>query len=159
MKQYLSLRRTTGPEAMLPRRASAGVTRGSAATQCRASSGAIVREVLTKADRVKADMTDDRWFYDFPRLVKVLRGAALAVPSRRTRSWYRPVQTALPQKTILAHPPFFRLSLQHVDDNFLAQVTQLYRERIPAGATPLASWRTRARHGKPVRSLWRRCCC
>lgn len=63
--------------------------------------GSVVREVLRRPERTKMDETDDRQFYQMPRLVK------------------------------------------HVDDNFLAQVTQLYRERIPAGSRVLdlcSSW-------------------
>eukprot|EP00197_Chlamydomonas_leiostraca_P011444 CAMPEP_0202869532 /NCGR_PEP_ID=MMETSP1391-20130828/12505_1 /ASSEMBLY_ACC=CAM_ASM_000867 /TAXON_ID=1034604 /ORGANISM="Chlamydomonas leiostraca, Strain SAG 11-49" /LENGTH=328 /DNA_ID=CAMNT_0049549863 /DNA_START=60 /DNA_END=1041 /DNA_ORIENTATION=+ len=64
-------------------------------------SGGIAREVLRKPDRTKVDLTDDRDFYAFPRLVT------------------------------------------HVDDHFLAQVTQLYRERVPPGGVVLdlcSSW-------------------
>jgi len=77
--------------------------------------GSITREVLRRQDRQKLDASDDRAFYDSPRLVR------------------------------------------HVDDNFLAQVTQLYRERIPAGGTVLdlcSSWVSHlppeAKYGKVV---------
>ncbi|GAX76109.1 hypothetical protein CEUSTIGMA_g3552.t1 [Chlamydomonas eustigma] len=61
----------------------------------------LAREVLSKPQRMKIDETEDRFFYDYPRLVK------------------------------------------HVDDGFIAQVTELYRQRIPAGGAVLdlcSSW-------------------
>ena len=51
----------------------------------------MVREVLSRSERSKADSSDDRLFYSAPRFS------------------------------------------QHVDDGFLAQLTELYRRRLPAG--------------------------
>jgi hypothetical protein len=62
---------------------------------------ALAREVLSKPERMKLDESEDRLFYDYPRLV------------------------------------------QHVDDEFIYQVTELYRQRIPAGGVVLdlcSSW-------------------
>lgn len=64
-------------------------------------SGRVVREVLSREQRTKLDVADDRTFYAFPRFVK------------------------------------------HVDDTFLAQVSEVYRQRIPDGAAVLdlmSSW-------------------
>lgn len=71
------------------------------AGSCRSTGGSILREVLTNSQRSKLDATDDRQFYDVPRLVT------------------------------------------HVDDAFIRQVTELYRQRIPKDAAVLdlcSSW-------------------
>ncbi|GLI61477.1 hypothetical protein VaNZ11_003874 [Volvox africanus] len=63
--------------------------------------GVVLREVLTRPERVKLDTGDDSAFYDMPRFVK------------------------------------------HVDADFLDQVTELYRQRIPEGGAVLdlcSSW-------------------
>ncbi|GIL54347.1 hypothetical protein Vafri_9917 [Volvox africanus] len=63
--------------------------------------GVVLREVLTRPERVKLDTGDDSAFYDMPRFVK------------------------------------------HVDVDFLDQVTELYRQRIPEGGAVLdlcGSW-------------------
>jgi SAM-dependent methyltransferase len=90
--QFSSL--SSGPEARL-RLASRLSRHPSPRSAARASAGEVLREVLTTSQRSKLDFSDDRRFYDVPRLCT------------------------------------------HVDDAFISQVTELYRQRIPAGASVL----------------------
>jgi hypothetical protein len=83
-----------------------------------AGDGAIVREVLTASQRAKLDPC-------------VRAHAALLRPSQWRAD--APALCSESDRQFYSAPRF----VKHVDDTFLAQLTELYRQRIPPGATVL----------------------